>query len=75
MDFYLVIGLDLEATSSYTGLAGIQGIYCGENTLFSRVNLNHYAHVKIEKRRGKEAKPTLAQIKMLVCVSPSPLLK
>lgn len=43
-----------------------------KNTLFARVNLTHYAHVKVEKRREKEAKPTLAQIKMLVCVSPLP---
>lgn len=74
MDFYIFIGLDLEATSSYTELAEIQGIYHGGNTLFSRVNFSRYAHVKVEKRREKEAKPTLAQIKAFVSagVSPSP---
>lgn len=73
MDFYIFIGLDLEAMSSYMGLAGIQGnIYHGENPLFSRVNFNHYAHVRVEKRREKEAKPPLDQMKVLVCAGVPP---
>lgn len=56
MGFYIVIGLDLEATPSYTGLAGIQGIYHGEKHIIRQGQFNPLCTCqswKKERKRGQ----------------------